>query len=47
MKKEIEKIHKAHKNLYNIFDLDIGSNYKECNNNIIRIIWFLKLFYPN
>lgn len=39
IKKEIENIQKAHKNLYNIFDLD-GGQCDKGSNNIIRIKLF-------
>ena len=40
IKKEIEKIKKEHKNLYNIFDLSGIDNNKTSRNNIIRIKLF-------
>lgn len=40
MRKEIEKIQKAHKNLYNIFDLDGVPINKDNHSNIIRIKLF-------
>ena len=39
-RKEIEKIKKAHKDLYNIFDLEGPENIKHTRNNIIRIKLF-------
>ena len=40
VRKEIEKIQKAHKDLYKIFDLEGAKNNKQCHNNIIRIKLF-------